>query len=377
MIALFQRTLAPYRVSLFNCLSEALDGQFTLVLSRRDPTPDRQWTIPWPQVRFRVTVLPGHRINTGRGTLELSRGVRAVLDDLCPDVIVLGGWDVHASWAAASWARRRGVPMVAWAESSQGTGRHRDVVSTAIRRRFLSACSAAIVPGAAAEAFVRALAPALPCYFAPNSLDAADLRAIDPPPPHGAALFVGELSERKGCDLILAAAGDLLALYPSLIIAGDGPLRPEAVALAARLPGVEYAGFVEGEEKTALFRRSSVVLLPSRRDPWPLVACEALVGRRPVVLGPGVGSVADLRRVAGDAVAAMTAATPGELKEAAGRLKGQVVPPELRSAFAPPAVAASMAAAARSVIRPVTTSASPRPPARVAPAGAPGRKADR
>ena len=38
MIVLFQRQLAPYRVSLFNSLNDALDGQFTLVLTRPDPT---------------------------------------------------------------------------------------------------------------------------------------------------------------------------------------------------------------------------------------------------------------------------------------------------------------------------------------------------
>ena len=46
MIVLFQRQLAPYRVSLFNSLNEALDGQFTLVLTRPDPTANRLWTVP-------------------------------------------------------------------------------------------------------------------------------------------------------------------------------------------------------------------------------------------------------------------------------------------------------------------------------------------
>lgn len=198
MIVLFQRSLAPYRVSLFNCLSDALDGEFTLVLTRRDPTPDRLWTIPWPEVRCRVMVLPGHRLDTGRGTVEVSRRVGATLDSLKPQAVVLGGWDVHACWAALWWARRRGVPLVGWVESSQGTGAHRGVVSSAVRRRFLAACSVAIVPGGAAEAFIRQLAPALACYHAPNSVDDPDLRAIGEPPPQGAAVFIGELSWRKG-----------------------------------------------------------------------------------------------------------------------------------------------------------------------------------
>jgi glycosyltransferase involved in cell wall biosynthesis len=348
VIVLFQRSLAPYRVSLFNSLSDALNGEFTLVLTRPDPTPDRQWTVPWSEVDCRVVVLPGHRLDTGRGTLEVSHGVRAALDDLKPQAVVLGGWDVHACWAARRWARPRGVPLIGWVESSQHTGPHRSVLSCTIRRHFLKACSAAIVPGAAAEAFVRQLAPALRCHNAPNSVDAPDLRSIGAPPPQGAALFIGELSPRKGVDLILAAAPQILQLFPRLIVAGDGPLRSAVVALAARLPGLEFAGFVEGPQKAALFEQAAVVLLPSRRDPWPLVACEALVGLRPIVVGPGVGSLPDLQQVAGEAVSAMPSASVQDLLDAAGRAKCGVVPPGLRTAFRPETVAAAMAAAARS-----------------------------
>jgi glycosyltransferase involved in cell wall biosynthesis len=350
MIVLFQQSLAPYRISLFNSLSDALDGEFTLVLSRRDPMPGRLWTVQWPEVRFRVVVLPGHRLDIGQGTVEYSRGVLDALDGLKPQAVVLGGWDVHACWAALRWARRRGVPLIGWVESSQGSGVHRGVVSSILRCRFLGACSAAIVPGAAAEAFVRRLAPALPCHHVPNSVDAADLRAIGEPSAHGAAMFIGELSQRKGADLVLTAAAQLLRLYPRLIVAGDGPLRPDVIALADRLPELEYAGFVEGPDKTRLFEQSAVILIPSRRDPWPLVACEALVGLRPIVAGPGVGSRPDLQKMAGEAVAAMPAATPRDLVDAAGRVQGRVVPPELRAAFRPETVAAAMAAAVLSAV---------------------------
>ena len=345
MIVLFQRSLGPYRVSLFNSLSAALDDDFTLILTRRDRTPNRSWTIPWSDLRCRVVVLPGHRLNVGRGTLEVSRGVGATLDDLKPQAIVLAGWDVHACWSALRWARRRGVPLVGWVESSQRTGEHRGAISGTVRRRFLTACSAAIVPGTASEAFVHRLAPGLVCHRAPNSVDAPDLRAIDRPTPHGAALFIGELSERKGADLVLAAAPQLLRLFPRLIVAGDGPLRPDVVALASRLRGLEHAGFVEGPAKTRLFEQSAVVLIPSRRDPWPLVACEALVGLRPIVVGQGVGSFPDLREIAGEAVSPLASATPDGLVDAAVRVRGQSVPPALRTAFRPEEVAAAFAAA--------------------------------
>jgi glycosyltransferase involved in cell wall biosynthesis len=345
MIVLFQRSLGPYRVSLFNSLSDVLDGDFTLMLTRRDRTPNRRWTIPWSEVRCRVVVLPGHRLDIGRGILEVSRGVGATLDALKPQAIVLGGWDVHACWCALRWARRQGVPLIGWVESSQSTGQRRGDLSDAIRRQFLMACSAAIVPGAASEAFVRRLAPELPCHRAPNSVDVPDLRAIGEPAPHGGALFIGELSERKGADLVLAAAPQLLGLVPRLIVAGDGPLRSDVIALASRLGGLEYVGFVEGPAKTRLFEQSAMILIPSRRDPWPLVACEALVALRPIVVGQGVGSLPDLQEMAGEAVSPLASATPHALVDAVMRVKGRTVPPRLRTAFRPEEVAAAFAAA--------------------------------
>jgi glycosyltransferase involved in cell wall biosynthesis len=348
MIVMFQRALAPYRVPLFNQLNDVLGGAFTLLLSRPDPMPYRQWTIPWSKVGFKVVVLPGHHLDVGRVTVQVSRGVRATMDELRPEAIVLGGWDVHACWTAMGWARKHAVPLVGWVESSQRTGKHRGAVSNVIRRRFLRACSAAIVPGAAAEAFIHEMAPALPCHHAPNAVDEPELRALSQPSAQDAALFMGALTERKGADLVLAAAPEILRIFPRLIIAGDGPLRREAVALAARLPGLEYAGFVEGAEKTRLFAQAGVVLIPSRRDPWPLVACEALVAGRPIVAGPGVGSLPDLQRAAGNAVSAMPAATPQDLINAARHAQCQLVPPGLRDAFRPESVAAAVAAATRS-----------------------------
>jgi len=350
MIVLFQRSLGPYRVSLFNSLSTVLNHEFALVVSRRDTTPDRQWTVPWSEVHCRVIVLPGYRLNTGRGMWEISHGIGATLDELEAKAVVLGGWDVHACWAARRWALRRRVPLVGWVESSQHTGSHRGAISSLVRHRFLSACSTAIVPGAAAERFVHQLAPALSCFRAPNSVDVPDLRSLGPPPQPGAALFIGELSHRKGADLVLDAAPEILRLFPHLIVAGDGPLRPQTVALAQELPGLKYAGFVEGPERTRLFEQASVVLLPSRRDPWPLVACEALVGLRPVVVGPGVGSVPDLQKLAGPAVSSMPAATPRDLVEAARRARGQAVPSAFSAAFRPEIVATAMAEAIHSAM---------------------------
>jgi glycosyltransferase involved in cell wall biosynthesis len=93
--------------------------------------------------------------------------------------------------------------------------------------------------------------------------------------------------------------------------------------------------------------RASVVLLPSRRDPWPLAGCEALISRRPLIAGQGVGSVRDLQALAGDAVIAMRSQDAAGLLQAATIARSRHVGEDLRLAFTPEASAAKIASAVR------------------------------
>ncbi len=342
-VVLFQRTLGPYRISLFNNLSEALDGRLTVLFTQAGAPRERRWTVAWADVAFDHQTLRSYEVSIKGKTRELSLGVGRVLDRVNAGSVLLAGWDVPACWAALRWCRKRSVPAHAWVESSARTGKWRGPPSTAARTLFLSRCESAIVPGVAAERFVRSLSPALPCVQVPNSIDSPELRDLASPPSNGALLFLGELSDRKGADLILSAADELLSVFPTLLVAGDGPLRSAFADKAREVPGFEYVGFVEGEVRARCMERSSVVLLPSRRDPWPLAACEALVARRPIVVGPGVGSYEDLRSVANGAVVRMDSEDASSLVSAAVAARAQSAPGALRTAFSPQTSAATMA----------------------------------
>jgi glycosyltransferase involved in cell wall biosynthesis len=95
-------------------------------------------------------------------------------------------------------------------------------------------------------------------------------------PPH--ALFVGRLSEEKGI-LEFAAATEAL---PRVIV-GDGPLRH-------RVP--DALGFVAPDELGPYYERAAVVVCPSRREGYGVVAREAMAFGRPVVAA-SVGGLRD------------------------------------------------------------------------------------
>ena len=286
MLVVVHNTLPPYRVPLFNALSAACNGEFVVVLTRDIDRSRRTWRVPWEDVQFSHRLLRTSGLHVGDRAIDISFGVASALAAAQPEALIVAGWNLFASWSALLWARRHRVPAYAWVESAAASGSLRGPVSSRIRRLFLEQCEAAIVPGIAAGEYVSELAPGLPWVEAPNSVDMPIHRAQSEPGPPWSAIFVGELSRRKGFDLVLQALPSLLSDFDEVTVAGHGAMADEIEAVARREPRVRYLGFVEGEPLVSAMHAASVVLVPSRRDPWPLVAAEALTAGRPVVLGP-------------------------------------------------------------------------------------------
>lgn len=334
MLAIIHNILAPYRVPLFNELSRDLDGQLLVVLTRDTHRKRRYWSVPWSHVAFQVELLRTVGIARGERVFDVSFGVRRTLDRLSPDVVVLGGWDLSASWSSLRWCHRHAVPAVAWVESGVTTGTFRDPLSMLARRRFLAGCDSALVSGDSAATFVSQLRPGLPTTVVRNANGLSALQTL-PAPTARSALFVGELSRRKGLDLLLEALPGLLEHVESIVIVGDGPLRPEVETATRRLRRVRYLGYLEGHHLVNAFASAGIVVAPSRRDPAPLVASEALAAGRPLVLGPGVGNADDLRRLSPEAVSVMTTTSASELIAHVRRALGREVSSAARTAYTP------------------------------------------
>ena len=87
------------------------------------------------------------------------------------------------------------------------------------------------------------------------------------PPPPGDRLatlgYLGSLERTKGIDRLLAAAPGLARLGCDIRIAGDGRLREEVEAAAAREPNVSYEGPVAGERKDRFFEECDAGIVPS------------------------------------------------------------------------------------------------------------------
>jgi glycosyltransferase involved in cell wall biosynthesis len=117
-------------------------------------------------------------------------------------------------------------------------------------------------------------------------------------------LFIGRLEPRKGIDVFLRAARQLLADHADLaiVVAGDdsrpGPsgkrYPDEWSASAGRAANrLVFRGAVGDEELSDLIDASTVVVMPSRYESFGLVAVEAMMHGRPVVAS-NIGGLAEV-----------------------------------------------------------------------------------
>jgi glycosyltransferase involved in cell wall biosynthesis len=180
---------------------------------------------------------------------------------------------VHAHWLPSSLpALATGKPFVlqAWGTDVELAARAPALFRPLVRR-------ARVV-----------VAPSLAVAETVTRLGAKDVRVIgsgvDLPvslaepsePPH--VLFVGRLAAEKGIEELVEATGGI-----ARVIVGDGPLRhlvPDAV------------GFVPPAELGRHYDRAAIVVCPSRREGYGVVAREAMAHGRPVVAS-AVGGLLD------------------------------------------------------------------------------------
>jgi glycosyltransferase involved in cell wall biosynthesis len=107
-------------------------------------------------------------------------------------------------------------------------------------------------------------------------------------------LYLGRLELAKGVDLLLEAWQATPMHASTLVIAGDGELRPEVESLARSRPDVRYLGQRSREECLQLLLGARALVLPSRwYENMPLTILEAFATGVGIV-GPDHGAFPEL-----------------------------------------------------------------------------------
>lgn len=171
---------------------------------------------------------------------------------------------VHAHWLPSGFAAMAaGRPYVlqAWGTDAELASRAPAVLRPAVRRARIVICPSLAVADAVGQL------GAVDVRVIPNGVALPEVVTEPTDPPH--VLFVGRLSPEKGVEELLAATDGI-----ARVVVGDGPLR-------SRVP--DALGFVPPSKLGPYYDKAAVVVCPSRREGYGVVAREAMAHGRPVV----------------------------------------------------------------------------------------------
>jgi glycosyltransferase involved in cell wall biosynthesis len=125
-----------------------------------------------------------------------------------------------------------------------------------------------------------------------NGVDSAQFTSASPyPHPRPYVLGVGQLVPHKGFTLLMDAFRRVAQQFPQvdLVIAGDGPERAglqRRIASMSMQERIILPGKVPSETVARLMAGSCLVAMPSYREPFGIVALEAMAAGRPVLATP-------------------------------------------------------------------------------------------
>ncbi len=244
----------------------------------------------------------------GRGEYRLARGLTgAARRDLAafrPDIIHVAAPDILGH-RAISWARKRGIPVLASMHTRFETYPRYyglaflEPLLEALLRRFYRRCDAVVAPS---ESMAQVMRDQRMSYnigiwargidtsiFAPDRRDLAWRRSLgiaDQDPVIG---FLGRLVMEKGLDVFSDAIDALRArgIGHRIIVIGEGPARDW---FEKRLPDAVFVGFQSGADLGRAVASMDMLFNPSVTETFGNVTLETMACGIPVIAARATGS---------------------------------------------------------------------------------------
>ena len=279
----------------------------------------------------------------GRGEyrfpLGLSPQVRRDLARFAPNIVQISSPD-YAGHRMVSWARARGVPVLASVHTRFETyPRYYNMawgepVIEAILRRIYRRCDALVAPSESMAQVLREQRMNFDLsiwsrgvdrdIFSPAKRDLAWRRALgiaDDMPVIG---FLGRLVMEKGLDVFSDTIDELRRgqVPHQVLVIGEGPARDW---FEARLPGAVFVGFQAGADLARAVASMDVLFNPSVTETFGNVTLEAMACGLPVVAAAATGS----ESLVDDHVSGRLI-RPGAIHQFAEALKAYAADPALR-----------------------------------------------
>ena len=253
--------------------------------------------------------VPALPVPGGRGEYKIARGlpasVRADLEAFAPNRVHVSAPDILGH-RAVTWARARGIPVVASLHTRFETYPRyygfafAEPLVVRLLTRFYNRVDRVMVPGGSMAALLHGWGVTTPvgiwsrgidhARFSPVRRDLGWRRALDIADHEMAVGFLGRLVKEKGLDIFAEVARELSrrGVPHKVLVIGEGPARDW---FAGEVPGAVFAGFQSGEDLGRAVASMDVFFNPSVTETFGNVTLEAMAAGVPVVAARATGAI--------------------------------------------------------------------------------------
>ena len=249
---------------------------------------------------FAVPGRPEYRV-----AYQLNAATRADLAAFAPNLVHISSPDLVAH-RAVSWARRRGVPVVASIHTRFETYLqyyHLQLLEPAVRamlRRLYRRCDAVVAPAESTAAILRAQRMSRDISIWSRGIDRIQFnpgrRSLEWRRARGIAddqavvIFLGRVVMEKGLDVFTDAVAAARASGAAMrvMVIGEGPAMPW---FREHLPDdAVFTGLITGEELATALASGDMFLNPSITEAFGNVTLEAMASALPVIAAQATGA---------------------------------------------------------------------------------------
>ncbi len=299
-IALILSMPAPYHNPVFERIGKKFGDDF-LVIFMTKIEPNRSWKLDTPKFNHYFLKENYKEIKRKNGSIIYKHNnidVLSKLKEFNPDVIITRGFNITAlyAWAYAKLFRKKHIPMTdGWKESERMLSFFHRLVRKVVYKTSQAFIAASIKSeqlylsyGVEKEKIFKSHLCVDNMKFK-NNVSFED-REYD-------LMFSGQMIDRKLPFFFLDIALNIAKEKPNLkvLILGNGALKDEFLAkLEKNNIDYDYPGFVQQDELPQYFANTKLFLFTTQKDPWGIVANEAMASGTPVLTTPFAGIIDDL-----------------------------------------------------------------------------------
>jgi len=309
-IALITNIIAPYRITLFNLISDNPEIDLKVIFLAKSEI-NRKWDINLNDIRFNYIILNNFCIfiRSKEMPIYFNPGFWKILNDLKPDAICMCGYHYLATIGALLYAKIKNIPITLWAESHMLSGFIKNPLTEFYKKIIIPGFSSYITSGIAAkEQIVYYGAKPKRIVVGCNAIDVEwftrkckniqenEMVEMKSRYPSQNILYVGKFISFKGVFNLIMAFERLNLADVGLILIGEGEEKDKYLEYIRKhnIKNIFFEGFVQQEDIVKYYKLADVFVLPSFNEVWGFVVNEAMACGLPVISSSYAGATRDL-----------------------------------------------------------------------------------